>query len=158
MSADEVVHRYRATCRWEGTTAGGYHAYVRAHDLSCPPADDVLRLSSDQTFGGDPSMLNPEQLLVGAASSCQLLSFLAVAARARLDVLSYLDQAEAEMHDHKGPMSIERIVLRPHIVVASGVSEARLRHLVQVAHHECYIANSLRTEVVVEPTFEIGGG
>ena len=52
-------------------------------------------------------------------------------------------------------MSLERIVLRPHIVVAPGTGEARLRHLVEVAHSECYIANSLRTEIVVEPTFEI---
>ena len=156
MSGEDIVHHYRATCRWEGTTAAGYDAYERAHHLECPPADGSYRLSSDPAFLGDPSRLNPEQLLVGAASSCQLLSFLAVAARARVDVVSYLDHAEAAMPERSGGMSIERIVLRPHIVAAPGPSEARLRHLVEVAHRECYIANSLRTEIIVEPTFEIG--
>jgi len=156
LSGEDIVHHYRATCRWEGTTASGYDAYERAHDLECPPAEGRHRLSSDPAFLGDPSLLNPEQLLVGSASSCQLLSFLAVAARARVDVVSYVDHAEAEMPERSGAMSIERIVLRPHIVIAQGPSEARLRHLVEVAHRECYIANSLRTEIVVEPTFEIG--
>jgi organic hydroperoxide reductase OsmC/OhrA/SAM-dependent methyltransferase len=153
-SGEHTVHHYRATCRWEGSTAAGYEAYPRAHDLSCPPAVDVLHLSSDPAFRGDPTLLNPEQLLLAAASSCQLLSFLAVAARARVVVLGYVDTAEAEMPDRKGPAAIERIVLRPHIVVEPGTSEARLAHLVEVAHRECYIANSLRTEVVVEATFE----
>jgi len=158
MSREDVTHRYRALCRWEGTTAAGYQEYGRAHDLVCPPAHATLQLSSDPSFRGDSSRLNPEQLLVGAASSCQLLSFLAVAARARIDVISYVDDAEGEMPDHGGAMSIERIVLRPHIVVASTTSEARLRHLVEVAHRECYIANSLRAEILVEPTFENARG
>ena len=46
-------------------------------------------------------------------------------------------------------------MLRPHIVVGPGTGEARLRHLVDLAHRECYVANSLRSEIVVEPTFEI---
>ena len=96
-SGDQIVHHYRATCRWDGSTAGGYDAYPRAHDLACPPATGVLHLSSDPAFLGDPTLLNPEQLLLGAASSCQLLSFLAVAARARVVVLGYVDTAEAEM-------------------------------------------------------------
>jgi len=155
MSNDEVVHHYQATCRWEGTTARGYGAYRRAHELQCPPASAALHLSADPAFLGDPSLLNPEQLVVGAASSCQLLSFLAVAARAKVEVISYVDNAEGEMPDHGGAVSIERIVLRPHIVVGPGTSEAHLRHLVEVAHRECYVANSLRSEVTVVPTFEV---
>ncbi len=158
MSSEDGVHQFRATCRWEGTTAIGYDNYDRAHDLACPPADEVLHMSSDHAFLGEASRLNPEQLVVGAASSCQLLSFLAVAARARVDVISYLDNAEGEMPERSGAMSIERIVLRPHIVVRPGTTPARLRHLVEVAHRECYIANSLRTEVTVVPSFEIAGG
>ena len=66
-----------------------------------PPSPPTahLELSSDPAFGGRPERLNPEQLLLMAASSCQLLSFLAVAARARLDVIAYEDEAEAMMPD-----------------------------------------------------------
>jgi organic hydroperoxide reductase OsmC/OhrA len=153
--SDDAVHRYRAISRWHGSTAEGYESYERRHAVACPPADAALALSSDPSFRGDGSLLNPEQLVLAAASSCQLLSFLAVAARARVGVISYLDEAEAEMPDQRGPMSIGRIVLRPHIVVRPGTSEARLRHLVEVAHRECYVANSLRSEIVVSPTIEI---
>ena len=147
-----AVHRYTARCSWSGSTGVGYDAYVRAHDAAAPPAA-ALRLSSDPAFRGDPTLMNPEQLVVLAAASCQLLSFLAVAARARLDVVAYEDEAEAEMPDDDQPLRLTRIVLRPRITVAGEVTEERLRHLVEVAHRQCYVANSLRTEVVVEPVF-----
>jgi hypothetical protein len=91
------VHRYTVACSWEGSTGAGYDRYQRAHSGSAPPALTELTLSSDPAFRGDPARLNPEQIFVLASSSCQLLSFLAVAARARLDVRRYQDHAEAEM-------------------------------------------------------------
>jgi organic hydroperoxide reductase OsmC/OhrA len=149
------VHRYTASCAWQGSTAAGYDAYRRAHEATAPPAPGTLELSSDAAFRGDPALLNPEQLLVLAASSCQLLSFLAVAARARIDVIEYRDDAEGEMPDDDSPMRITRITLRPHITIRGAVDDDRVRHLVDVAHRECFIANSLTTEVFVEPAISI---
>src|SRR5262249_46125502 len=97
MSDRPRVPRYTASCAWYGSTAPGYAAYDRRHRASAPPAPETLELSSDPAFRGDPSLLNPEQLLVMAAASCQLLSFLAVAARARIDVVAHRSQAEAEL-------------------------------------------------------------
>jgi organic hydroperoxide reductase OsmC/OhrA len=119
--------------------------------VNAAPADDTLRLSSDPAFRGDPAFLNPEQLLVIAAASCQLLSFLAVAARARIDVVDYQDDAVGEMPEDDPPLRITRVTLRPRITIRGDVDDARIRHLVEVAHRECFIANSLKTEVVVEP-------
>ena len=152
-----AVHTYRSTLSWSGTTAVGYDAYDRAHEVRALPTDVDLAMSSDPAFRGDPARLNPEQLLVLAASSCQLLSFLAVAARARLDVVSYTDDATAEMPEHDPPMRIVRIDLHPEIVLADTdrprPTADRLAHLSEVAHRECFIANSLRSEVAVHPTF-----
>ena len=148
-----TTHHYQARCTWSGSTAAGYDAYDRRHRAQAPPARATLDVASDPAFRGDPSLLNPEQLLVLAASSCQLLSFLAVAARARLDVVAYQDDAQGEMPDSAGPMSLSRIVLRPRITLAGPLDEVRLRHLVDVAHRQCYIANSLKTPVEVEATF-----
>jgi organic hydroperoxide reductase OsmC/OhrA len=139
------------SCAWQGSTGAGYEAYERSHGAHAPPASSTLALSADPAFRGDAAQLNPEQLLVVAAASCQLLSFLAVAARARIDVVEYRDDAEAEMPEDEQPMRITRITLRPRITVRGDVSEDRIRHLVDVAHRECYIASSLKTEVVVEP-------
>ena len=149
------VHRYKVECEWHGSTGGGYEAYGRAHRVTAAPAESALDLSADPVFRGDPSLLNPEQLLVAAASSCQLLSFLAVAARARIDVVGYLDRAEGVMPEDDRPMRVTRIVLRPEIRVRGAVDEERLRHLCEVAHKECFIANSVTTEIVIEPTFII---
>jgi organic hydroperoxide reductase OsmC/OhrA len=116
-----------------------------------------LDLSSDPVFRGDSTLLNPEQLVVLAASSCQLLSFLAVAARARVDVLHYNDEAIGVMPEKDMPMRLTSISLRPTIRVASGTSVDQVLHLVEVAHRECYIANSLRTEISITPNIIVEG-
>ena len=143
-----MKHEYRATLSWSGSTGVGYDHYERNHEV------DGLPMSSDPHFLGDPERLNPEVMLVMAASSCQLLSFLAVAARARIDVVAYEDVAEGEMPEGDKPVRITRIVLRPRITVKGDPPEERLHKLAQLAHRECYIANSLKTEVVVEPEFD----
>jgi organic hydroperoxide reductase OsmC/OhrA len=147
-----AVHHYTAACSWTGSTALGYRAYDRTHTVAVGPAE--FAMSADPAFLGDPALPNPEQLLVLAAASCQLPAFLAVAARARLDVRGYHDEAAATMPESEPPIRLAEIVLRPHIVLAAGPSEDRVRHLVEVAHRECYIANSLSTPVRVEPTVE----
>lgn len=149
------MHHYRATVSWRGSTGTGYEAYERGHDATSPPAETALRLSADPAFRGDARELNPEQLLVLAAASCQLLSFLAVAARARVNVLGYDDDASAEMPEAGARTAVAGITLRPRIVVEEGESEAKLRRLVRLAHDECYIANTLACEVTIEPTFEV---
>lgn len=151
------THRYEVSCSWTGSTGGGYDAYDRSHAAGTIPPTVELSLSADHAFRGDPALLNPEQLLVLAAASCQLLSFLAVAARARIEVVAYSDHAEGFMPDDTRPVHITRIELHPTITVASVVAEDRIRHLVEVAHRECYIANSLRAEISVSPTIVVGG-
>jgi organic hydroperoxide reductase OsmC/OhrA len=154
--ADEQkpTHHYRARTVWSGSTGLGYDVFDRTHDASAPPAEQQLQIASDPAFMGDPRLLNPEQLLVLAASSCQLLAFLAVAARSRVDVVAYEDDATAEMPQGDPPVRITRIVLSPRITIAGKPPhEDRLRRMVEMAHRGCYIANSLRTAIVVEPTF-----
>ena len=107
----------------------------------------VVPLSSDAAFLGDPACLNPEELLVLAAASCQLLSFLAVAAtgadrRRRLPrrgrwrdaATTRLTQISCGLRS-PSPTRPERLP----------IDEERVLHLCEVAHRECYVANSLRT-------------
>ena len=148
------VHRYAARCSWSGSTGQGYEAYDRTHRVFAPPAEDELTLSADPAFLGDERLLDPEQLFVMAASSCQLLSFLALAARARVDVVSYEDEADGVMDESDPPARVQRIVLRPRIV-APGASEERVLALVGKAHRLCYIANSVTTEIAIEPRVEV---
>ncbi|MDW5593918.1 OsmC family protein [Conexibacter stalactiti] len=162
-----VTHMYAALTRWAGSTGVGYDGYDRAHEAialataATPTAEDKppvgpaeLSLTADPAFNGDPALLNPEQLLLLAASSCQLLSFLAVAARARIDVVGYEDSAVAEMPEEPRPARVTRIVLRPRITIRGTLPQGtRLLHLVEVAHRECFIANSLTSEIEIQPSF-----
>ena len=158
MTPEHATHRYTARLTWAGSTAEGYDHYPRAHEAMCAPGGESnpppLPLSSDPAFGGDPAKLNPEQLLVLAASSCQMLSFLAVAARARIDVTAYEDDAEGVMPEDDRPMRITRIVLRPTITLRGDApDDARLTQLVETAHRHCFIANSLTAGIAIEPAF-----
>jgi organic hydroperoxide reductase OsmC/OhrA len=144
------VHRYRIELAWHGSTGGGYAAYDRTHRVDVPPGNVSLTMSADPAFRGNPELPNPEQLLLAAASSCQLLSFLALVAREGIDVVSYEDSAEALMPDDDKPVRITWITLRPRVVVATGDPD-RVRALMERAHHECFIANSINAEIAIEP-------
>jgi len=149
------VHKYHCQLDWNGSTAGGFEHYDREHRAICAPSPTSLRLSSDPAFLGDPELLNPEQLLLLAASSCQMLSFLAFAARARIHVVSYSDNADATMPEDDKPMRITEMTLRPQITVAGENDDQRVRHWIARAHQACFIANSVNSEITIEPHIEI---
>jgi organic hydroperoxide reductase OsmC/OhrA len=95
---------------------------------------------------------DPEELLVAALSSCHMLSFLHVARLAGFRVTAYADKAEGTMSEiAPGKQAITRVVLRPRVTYDGAApdaeAEGRLHHQ---AHEACFIANSVKTEVVVE--------
>lgn len=149
-------HQYAASCHWEGSTGDGYEDYSRTHRMEAASA--TLALSADPSFRGDPALLNPEVLVVAAAASCQLLSFLAVTARSRIDVRRYDDEATGVMEEGGSPPRITAIMLRPRIRVAPGTDERRVRRCVELAHDQCYVANSLMSEVRIEATVIVETG
>jgi organic hydroperoxide reductase OsmC/OhrA len=146
-----TTHTYCTHLVWQGSTGAGYRGYSRRHTAIAPPAAEIA-LSADPHFRGDAELTNPEQLLVMAASSCQLLSFLAAAARVGIDVVDYQDNAEGVMSEAGSPMRIERIDLVPVIRVHGSADHDQVRTLVKEAHDGCYIANSLTTTVTLTPT------
>ena len=121
--------------------------------MTAPPAEQEVRVTTGESKG-DPAVLNPEQLLLMAASSCQMLWFLHLAAKARIDVVAYDDDAEALMPEDEEPVRITEITLRPRITVSGDADEERVRKLVEQAHGYCFIANSLNSSMRIEPTVE----
>ncbi|GAA1141328.1 OsmC family protein [Ornithinicoccus hortensis] len=149
-----LEHTFPTTVTWSGSTAEGLRHYTRNHTGTAGPGLE-LELTADPHFRGVADRLNPEQLVVLAASSCQMLSFLAVAARERLDVVAYTDDALGRMPMARTGMRISTITLRPRIVLAAGSDTSRIAELTQRAHEECFIANSLNSAITVEPVVEI---
>jgi organic hydroperoxide reductase OsmC/OhrA len=148
-----ATHRYETQLSWSGSTGLGWERYDREHTVTAPPAQQELRLTTGEAHG-DEAILSPEQLLVMSASSCQMMSFLHLAAKARIDVVAYEDEAVGVMPEDAEPLRITEITLRPRITVDGDASEERVRKLVHTAHEHCFIANSLTSEIAIDPTVE----
>src|SRR5690625_6514735 len=146
-------HEYMTTIEWTGTTAGGYRSFSREHAATLTATQD-LAVSADAAFRGDAELTNPEQLLVLAASSCQMLSFLGAAARVGVEVVSYEDSARGSMPLKPVTASITEIELRP-LIRVRGAEHGLVNDLVHQSQAHCYIANSLRGEVRVIPAIEV---
>ena len=139
---------------WVRETPGfGFEEYDRTHTWTFG-GGATLEASAAPEFRGRAELPDPEEALVGALASCHMLTFLAVAARKRLVVDAYEDEAEGVMEKNEdGQLAVTRVLLRPRVVF-SGEKQpdaAELLKMHDVAHHECFIANSVKTEVVVEP-------
>lgn len=101
-----------------------------------------------------PDAVDPEAGFTASISSCHMLWFLDVAARAGFTVASYRDAAEGTLAKREdGKLVMTRVVLRPAVTFAGDRQPTRdeLDHLHHRAHEECFIANSVKTEVVIEP-------
>ncbi len=145
------THSYFIHAHWSGSTSSGYPNYDRTHKIFCPTTLDSIDISADPAFLGNPNLLNPEQLLLMAAVSCQLLSFLALAARARIEVSNYTDKAEAFMDETITPVRINLIRLHPNIFLREKEPEDKILRLVNLAHEECFVANTLNCEMEIIP-------
>ena len=104
----------------------------------------------------DPTAVDPEELMVAALSSCHMLSFLDLARRAGVMVRAYHDAAEGILEKTaEGRVALTKVTLRPRIDCdADRIALDELHHR---AHEVCFIANSVRTDVRVEPVFESSG-
>ena len=148
------TNTYETRVHWTGSTGLGWEHYDRTHVGTASPAEQEVRITTGESKG-DPSVLNPEQLVLMAASSCQMLWFLHLAAKARIDVIEYEDSGTALMPTDPQPVRITEITLRPRIVVAGEASEERVHKLCSTAHEHCFVANSLNSQMSLQPTVEV---
>lgn len=148
---------YAATVTWERAGARFTdQRYSRAHRWSFDGGLTVPASSSPQSVPApmsDPSAVDPEEAFVAALSSCHMLWFLAIAAKRGFMVDAYRDRAVGTMEKNaEGRLAITRAVLRPEVVF-SGETRPSPRQVDEMhaeAHRACFIANSVRTAVVVE--------
>lgn len=131
------------------------HGYSRAHVWRFDGGVELPASSAPTSVPpplSDPDAVDPEEALAAAVASCHMLFFLALAAKAGRVVDRYEDRAEALLErDDRGRMSVTRVTLRPRIVWGGPAPDAEtLAGFHEQAHRLCYIANSIRGEVVVE--------
>jgi organic hydroperoxide reductase OsmC/OhrA len=147
------MSEHRATIDWQRSSADfTYMTYNRAHEWRFAAA--TVPASATKEYRGDESRVNPEEALVASLSSCHMLTFLAVAAKRRLSLDSYRDEAVGVLEKNaEGKLAITRVTLRPQIKWSAGltVSASDLEKMHHDAHVGCFIANSVKTEITVEP-------
>ncbi len=133
--------------------------YSRKHLLRFDGGVDVPGSSSPQVVPvpwSDPAAVDPEEAFVASISSCHMLWFLSIAVRNGFCVDAYRDHALGEMRNNDaGKQVIARVTLRPEVVFSGARMPDReaLDHLHHRAHEECFIANSVKTEIVCEPVY-----
>ena len=141
------THHFEGWLQWsaggEGVEAGNHRVTFEGR----PP----LEVSAAPAYRGDPSRLNPEELFLASLVSCQMLTYLALARRAGVEVLAYEDRARATLSMAERKMRITEVALRPQITIAAGGEEKKARELVSSAHEGCFVANSVACTVHVEP-------
>ncbi len=144
---------HHATILWRRTSESfTYDSYNRAHEWRFHSV--TVPASAAPGFRGDATMVNPEEAFVASLSSCHMLTFLALAAKKRFSLDSYTDEAVGYLEKNdKGRLAVTRVLLRPQVQWSQGisVSPADLESLHHQAHEGCFIANSVKTDITVEP-------
>lgn len=149
------MSEHHASLRWTRTSADfRYETYNRAHDVLFKDGAIVLPSSSAPEFRGDAERVDPEEAFVASLSGCHMLTFLAICARRRIVPELYEDAASGVLE--KGPegkLWLAHVTLRPRVRFAPGteIDKGLLAALHHQAHGDCFIANSVKTEVTVEP-------
>jgi organic hydroperoxide reductase OsmC/OhrA len=148
---------HTATISWKRAGAGFLKGeYSREHTwafdgglvVPASPSPSVVR----EPYS-NPANVDPEEAFVAAISSCHMLSFLYLASRHGFQVDSYSDHAEGFMtKNDKGVPWVSSVALHPRITYSGGrvPTASEVEELHHLAHEQCFIANSVRTEVTVQ--------
>lgn len=150
---------YFATLHWQrGDQPFADRRYSRRHTMHFDGGAVVPGSSSPHSVRvpfSDPAAVDPEESFVASLASCHMLWFLDIACRAGWIVDDYRDEAIGTMATNAdGKLAMTVVTLRPAVRfggdrVPSAEEHARLHH---AAHAECFIANSVKSEVRCEPT------
>ncbi len=152
---------YSAVIDWQrGSQVFSDHRYTRRHRWCFDGGAVVQASSSPQVVPlpmSDASAVDPEEAFVASLSSCHLLWFLDLAARAGWVVDDYRDDASGVLaRNAAGQLAMTLVTLRPRVRFA-GLRQpgpAEVRRLHHAAHEACFIAHSVKAEVRCEPVFE----
>jgi organic hydroperoxide reductase OsmC/OhrA len=151
-----VADVFTARLDWSGAAKGPTRdAASFSRDLIATFNGVTLPMSAAPGYHGDPSRVNPEQLLVVSVSACHALTYLFLAARNHIGVTRYVDDAEGELGRVDGRIRMSRVTLRPRITIERGADVTQALALAHDAHKGCFIGNSLVASIEIEPTVEV---
>lgn len=145
------MSEHHASLSWRrGDRGFGYKEYSRNHQWQFPGSGQSLRASAAPDYLGDADCVDPEEAYVAALASCHLLTFLAIASMSGFTVEQYEDDPIGTLEKgESGKPWLSRVLLRPRIQFSGDKqpSPEQLAQLHEKAHRECFLANSVKTEI-----------
>lgn len=153
------MHEYTARIEWQREALEAFidNRYSRAHKLVFDGGVEVVASSSPLSVPlpySRAEAVDPEEMFVASLSSCHMLWFLSLAAKAGWRVDRYVDQAVGVMRKNaEGRVAVTQVTLHPKVDFGGDKAPTadELRALHHRAHDECFIANSVKTEVLCRP-------
>lgn len=142
MAIRAKSYKYEVSVRWTGEKKGALTVAGK------PPVE----VATPPEFKGHEGIWSPEDLYVGAVNSCIMTTFLAFATRAGLAFERYESEAEGLLEFLDGRFVFTKIVVRPRVTLATGSDRDQAEEILHKAEENCLVSNSIRTEVVLEPT------
>ena len=148
------MSEYKVKLKWQSASDDfSYKNYDRTHEWEFGGGMTV-KASAAPEYLGKPEYVNPEEAFIASLVSCHMLTFLAIASYKKYFVKSYTDEAVGIVgKNSSNKMAVLQVVLRPVIEFTGSTqpSEQDLKSMHEKAHTECFISNSVLTEVLVEP-------
>mgnify|MGYP001361163699 CR=1 FL=1 len=150
------IHRYTVTVTWtgdRGTGTSAYAAYGRDHTIEGERKTAPILGSSTPKYRGDVARYNPEELLVGALSTCHMLWYLHLCADRGVAVRAYRDEPEGSVRiNADGSGEFVEVLLRPRVTIEQPDRAAEAIDLHSRAHEMCFIARSVNFPVRCDPS------
>lgn len=149
------MSKHTATLRWSQDEGDHFSLgrYTRVHEIAFDGGTAVMASPSPTIVRepfSNPVGVDPEEMFVASIASCHMLWFLDFARRAKVEVLSYEDNAEGLLEKTAdGRTWITKVTLRPKVEISGDAGDLDAIH--HQAHEACFIANSVKTEITVEP-------
>ncbi|MEO8535864.1 MAG: OsmC family protein [Flavobacterium sp.] len=151
-------HTFKATANWtskQNPEDSTKRFYSKSHKISIE-GKPVLNVSAAKAFKGDPELYNPEDLLLSSLVSCHMMSYLYVCSQNGIEVLKYLDNAEATLEvNPDGSGRFTEVRLNPKVVIADSDKIQLALELHKKANQLCFIANSCNFPVLHNASCEV---
>ena len=148
-------HSFSLTLNWPLTdtqqTKAPAKSSMKSHSIVID-GKQALHVSAAKPFKGDPTLHNPEDLLLSSLASCHMMSYLYVCQQDNIQITSYKDHAEAILAvNGNGSGRITKVILRPTVHIKDATQKERALELHQEANKLCFIANSCDFEIEHQP-------
>jgi peroxiredoxin-like protein len=143
-----MTHHYQVQLSWESNRKGL---------ISSPVLNSRIEVATPPEFPqGMAGIWSPEHLLVAAANSCLMTTFLAIAENSKLQFLNFECNADGKLEKVDDKLMISEIVLSPVVSIANESDRSKALRILEKSEAACLISNSLKSKIIFEPEIRLG--